>query len=68
MLKTCDISCYELASHFLADEPAAPAFATLQRGRLQSDDARQHLALHIQQCIEDEIELMRSEFPEENSG
>lgn len=56
MLKTFDPRCYELAEHFLADEP---------NPELRSDDAKTHLALQIQQCIEDEIEFMREMFPEE---
>lgn len=58
MTKTCDPHCYELAATFLADEP---------NPELRSDDAKTHLALQIQQCIEDEIEFMREMFPEANT-
>ena len=56
MTTTFDPLCYELASHFLADE---------LNPELRTDDAKTHLALQIQQCIEDEIEFMREMFPEE---
>jgi hypothetical protein len=55
--KTFDPLCYELAEHFLADE---------LKPELRTDDARTHLALQIQQCIDDEIEFMREMFPEQD--
>ena len=58
MLKTCDPLCYELAAHFLADEP---------NPELRTDDAKTHLALQLQQYIEDEIEFMREMFPEQHA-
>jgi hypothetical protein len=56
--KPFDPLCYELAEHFLADE---------LKEELRGDDAKTHLALQIQQLIEDEIEFMREMFPEENA-
>jgi len=47
--KTYDPKCYELAEMFLSDEPG-----------LNTDAARITLACEIQQCIENEIEFMRS--------
>jgi hypothetical protein len=58
MTNTCDPLCYQLAKHFLADET---------HPELHTDDARTHLALQIQQCIEDEIETMREMFREDRS-
>jgi hypothetical protein len=55
--KTFDPLCYKLACHFLADE---------LKPELRSDDAKTHLALQIQQCIDDEIEFMREMFPEQD--
>ena len=55
--KPCDPLCYELAAHFLADE---------LKQEMRTDDAKTHLALQIQQYIEDEIEFMRDMFPEES--
>jgi hypothetical protein len=54
--KSYDPLCYELAKHFLADE---------LNPELRSDDAKTHLAMQIQQLIEDEIEFMREMFPDE---
>lgn len=47
--KTYDQKCFELAAAFLADEP-----------KLNTEAARVTLAIEIQQCIEGEIEFMRS--------
>jgi hypothetical protein len=49
MAKTFDEKCLELAEHFLQDEPS-----------LNTEAARTTLATAIQDCIEDEIEFMRS--------
>jgi hypothetical protein len=45
----CDTKCYELAAHFLADEP-----------RLDTEAARTTLASAIQQAIQDEIHFMQT--------
>jgi hypothetical protein len=50
-VKTYDPLCYELACTFLADE-----------AELNTDAAKHALALEIQQCVEDEIDLMRQEL------
>lgn len=47
--RTFDSGCYELAAAFLSDEPA-----------LNTEAARSTLARAIQDCIEDEIDFMRS--------
>lgn len=47
--KTYDRAVYDLAAYFLADEP-----------KLNTDAAKITLAIEIQQCIEGEIEFMRS--------
>lgn len=49
MAKTFDSKCYELAEYFLQDEPS-----------LNTEAAKTTLAAEIQQCIENEIEFMRS--------
>jgi hypothetical protein len=49
MARTFDVKCLELAQHFLNDEPD-----------LNTSAARTTLAQEIQQCIENEIEFMRS--------
>ena len=49
MAKTFDQKCLDLAAAFLADEPS-----------LNTEAARTTLASEIQQCIENEIEFMRS--------
>lgn len=51
MTKTFDPKCYELAEHFLADEP-----------KLNTEAARTTLAAEIQYCIECEIEFMRRQM------
>jgi hypothetical protein len=50
-VKTYDPLCYELACAFLADE-----------AELNTDAAKEALALEIQQCIEDEIYFMRQDL------
>lgn len=47
--KTYDQKCFDLAEAFLSDEP-----------QLNTEAARVTLAIEIQQCIENEIEFMRS--------
>lgn len=49
MAATYDEKSYELAKHFLSDEPSLNTFA-----------ARTTLARAIQQAVEDEIEFMRA--------
>ena len=49
---TFDIKCYELAEHFLQDLP-----------ELDTEPNRKTLAYAIQNCVEDEIDLMRSDRP-----
>lgn len=49
MAKTFDEKCFELAEHFLQDEPG-----------LNTEAAKTTLALAIQQAVEDEIEFMRA--------
>ena len=49
MAKTYDPKCYELAAHFLADEPA-----------INTEAARITLARTIQESIEDEIIFIRN--------
>lgn len=51
MANTYDPRCYELAAVFLSD-PHEP--------ELNTEAARVTLACEIQQCIENEIEFMRS--------
>lgn len=48
MAKTFDPKCFELAEHFLADEPG-----------LNTEAAKTTLAIEIQQAIEGEIEFMK---------
>ena len=55
-MNSYDPKCYELAAHFLADEPG-----------LDTAEAREHVALQIQHCIEAEIEFMREVFPKHES-
>ena len=51
-MKPCEPRCYDLAEYFLADEPG-----------LNTEEAREHVALQIQHCIDSEIEFMREMFP-----
>lgn len=48
MTKTFDQRCYDLAAHFLQDEPG-----------LNTEAARVTLAAEIQYCIESELKFMR---------
>lgn len=50
-VKTYDEKSYELAEHFLADEPS-----------LDTLDKVHHLALHIQQAVEDWIAHERDNY------
>jgi hypothetical protein len=54
MASTYDPKCYDLAAHFLQDEP-----------KLNTDAARVTLAAAIQQTVEDELLFMRMEMEKE---
>ena len=53
MTKTFDPKCYELAAAFLVDEPG-----------LNTEAAKVTLAAEIQDCIEQELDFMRSAMKE----
>jgi hypothetical protein len=57
MTKTYDSRCYDLAEVFLSDEED-----------LNTDYAKKHLAAHIQDAIESEIQWMRERVQTINSG
>jgi hypothetical protein len=55
--KTFDSRCYDLAEVFLEDEEG-----------LNTENAKNHLAAHIQEAIESEIQWMRERVQTINSG